>query len=101
MKVDDLRTGKQYDRRIRFSDEMKKEVLRLYNAKTPIREIARQIPVDRRMIQFFLFPERHTKNIEDRAERGGSKQYYDRDKWRETMREHRAYKKKIRDKLLK
>jgi hypothetical protein len=42
------------------------------------------------------YPERLEKNLQDRKARGGSKQYYDKIKWRETMKEHRQYKEDLK-----
>jgi hypothetical protein len=49
--------------------------------------------VSRKLIQFILFPERHDKNLADRAARGGSKIYYDKDAHRLSMAKHRKKKK--------
>ena len=60
-----------------------------------IHSISKLFKVSRRSIQFILYPDRHVKNLEDRAKRGGSKQYYDREKHNEAMNDHRRYKHKI------
>ena len=82
----------QYDRRIRLSDQDKDDTKEMYKNGSSIRSIARHFNVDKRSIQFILFPERLERNKQLRAERGGSKEYYDKDKWKETMKEHRKYK---------
>jgi len=52
--------------------------------------------VDKRLIQFELFPERKAKNLSDRQDRGGSKQYYKGGaEWAEIVKEHRNYKHKL------
>lgn len=84
-----------YDRRVKIPKSEHINIKALHNQGQAIRAIARHYGVDKRLIQFILFPERHAKNLQDRAERGGSKIYYDKDKWRETMREHRQYKAKV------
>jgi|GEM_PF-812015 len=60
-----------------------------------INGIARMFKVNKRTIQFLLFPERLKKNVQDRQDRGGWKQYYDKETWKDTMKEHRNYKKKV------
>lgn len=60
-----------------------------------IRAIARLFKVDKRTIQFILFPERQKRNTELRKERGGSKIYYNREKHTTAIREHRIYKHKV------
>lgn len=93
--IDELRTGKEHDRRIKITELDKTEIKRLKKEGSGIRELARKYGVDKRLIQFIIYPERQQKNLEDREKRGGSKQYYNKDKWKETMREHRAYKKEL------
>lgn len=49
--------------------------------------------VNKRLIQFELFPERKELNVQQRRDRGGSKIYYKGgEEWNQTMREHRSYK---------
>lgn len=84
-----------YDRRIKLTDEDKESIKQMYINGAAIRAIARHFCVDKRNIQFLLFPERKEKNIMDRKARGGTKQYYDKDKWKETQKEHRHYKQNL------
>jgi len=63
-----------------------------YNEGNSINGIAKMFKVNKRTIQFILFPERRKRNLELRKERGGSKQYYDKDKHKEAMKDHRRYK---------
>lgn len=51
--------------------------------------------VNKRLIQFILFPERAKKNRELRKERGGSVIYYVKEKHTQAIREHRNYKQKL------
>jgi transposase len=57
-----------------------------------ITKIAKMFRVNKRLIQFILFPERQKKNLELRADRGGSTIYYDREYHNQAANEHRAYK---------
>lgn len=57
-----------------------------------IRALSRIFKVDRRLIQFVLFPEREAHNKKLRKAKGGSAQYYDKDKHAAAMRKHRKYK---------
>ena len=59
-----------------------------------IHNLSKLFKVSRRTIQFILYPERQTKNLEDRAKRGGTRQYYDKEKHKEYMKTHRSYKHK-------
>jgi len=99
MNIDKKRIPKELDRRRKLTDEDKKDIFKLFNVEgLGIREIARryQALVCRRTIQFILFPERRVKM----ASTHDSKKYYNKDKWKETMRDHRAYKRSIINKLV-
>lgn len=78
------------DRRIKLTSEQRQEIREAVGVSK--HELAAKYGVSRRLIQFIQHPERHAKNLQDRAERGGWKQYYDKDKHRETIKEHRQYK---------
>ena len=60
-----------------------------------ITSIGKWYQVNKRSIQFLLFPERHAKNLLDRAKRGGSKQYYNKEQHRQSMADHRKYKEEL------
>jgi hypothetical protein len=70
----------------------KEQIKVLYKEGATINGLAREYKVSKRLIQFVLFPERKAKNLEDRKARGGSKQYYNKDKHNEAMKIHRRYK---------
>lgn len=94
-KVDDLRTGKENDRRIKIPASEYNYIKRRHQEGESIRGIARDYGVDKRLIQFILYPERLKHNRELRKQRGGWERYYDKNTWREEHRKHRAYKKKL------
>lgn len=93
--VDKKRTGKANDRRIKIPNTEHDYIRQRFKNGEAIRAIARDYGVDHRLIQFIIYPERKILNLKLRADRGGSKKYYDKDKWRETHREHRNYKKQL------
>jgi len=66
-----------------------------YEKGLSIRGIARMFRVNKRSVQFILFPERLKKNIQDREDRGGWKQYYDKKEHSQAIKEHRNYKKQV------
>ena len=75
---------------------MKEMIHILYAEGHSINGLARRFNVNKRLIQFELFPERKIKNLEDREKRGGSKKYYEGgEKWAEVMRNHRRRKHEI------
>jgi len=85
--------GGKYDRRIKLTHEDKEDIKELTGMS--IRGIARLYGVDKRLIQFILFPERYEKNKRLRKERGGSKIYYDSVKHTNAIRKHRRHKQNL------
>ncbi len=73
-----------------------KEMVRWWyeNSDLSITKIAKLFKVNKRTIQFLLFPERLKRNKELREKRGGTKIYYDKDYHNLKMKEHRQYKNK-------
>jgi hypothetical protein len=82
----------ELDRRIKIQKSEHPRIKLLHAQGVAIRAIAREYGVDKRLIQFILFPERQKVMYQARVARGGSMQYYDKNKWREVMKEHRHYK---------
>ncbi len=86
--------GGKYDRRIKLTAEEKKEIY-----ANPLglsqRKLASIYGVSRRTIQFILDPEKLKENLKRRRERGGSKQYYNREAHRIAMKKHRRRKQKL------
>lgn len=80
------------DRRVKLTDADRARIKDLHaEGNTSIRALARLYGVDKRTIQFLLFPERLEKNLADRAVRGGSTQYYEVSAHRVAMREYRRH----------
>ena len=72
---------------------MREMIQILYAEGRSITSLSKQFNVNKRLIQFELFPERKEKNYQNRLERGGSQIYYKGgEKWAETMRTHRRHK---------
>lgn len=89
--------GSKFDRRIKLTTFDKEKIVEIYAlGQSSINQIARDFHVSKRLIQFVLFPERQTKNIQYRKERGGSKQYYNKNKHRESMKDTRHYKQDLK-----
>lgn len=84
------------DRRTKLTKENKKRIQELYaTGEYSQRELARMYGVSRRLIVFTIYPERREANYQVRVERGGSKQYYDREEHKAAMQKHRLYKKDL------
>jgi len=84
------------DRRTRLLPCQREMVVFHYKVLgTSINGIARIFKVNKRLIQFILFPERLKKNLSDRQDRGGTMIYYDKDYNNEAQRIHKAYKHRV------
>jgi len=85
-----------FDRRVKLLPCMKEMIHILYNDGMSIHSLAKQFNVNKRLIQFELFPERRQKNLDDREKRGGWKQYYkSKEEHAAIQRDHRRYKYKV------
>lgn len=89
-------SGTKHDRRVKVTPQQKVEIRALYEAGgISQRKLALMFGVSRRLISFILFPEKQAENIKLRQERGGTMRYYDKEKHRKTVKEHREYKEKL------
>jgi len=59
------------------------------------RKLASKYKVSRRLITFIIDPEKLIQNKKRRAERGGWRVYYDREKQNESTRLYRRYKNEL------
>lgn len=88
------------DRRRKLTDDDKNTIRRIYftepvGKRPSISFLARQYNVSRRLIQFILFPERKARQDTLAKERRKDGRYYDKEKGRTHMRDHRAYKRQL------
>jgi hypothetical protein len=90
-KSEPLKVPLSKDRRRKLTEEQKEEI-KLLSVEHSKRELARMFSVSKRTIQFIVNPKSKQENLERREERGGTKQYYDKEKNAEYMRSHRRYK---------
>ena len=86
--------GTKYDRRTKLTKEEKKEIYENALGLSQ-RALASKYGVSRRTIQFILDPEKLKENLKRRKERGGSKKYYNKEEWAETMKDHRKHKQSL------
>lgn len=100
MRLDYLRIPREkgIDKRIKLSEADKAKIIEAHKSGASINGLAREYKVNKRLIQFLLFPERHKKNLQDRQERGGTMKYYEKEKHKANMREHRDYKLELKTK---
>jgi hypothetical protein len=95
-KTDTIAIGNAFqDRRVKLLPCQRERVIVMHKEGASINSIARMFNVNKRLIQFIIFPERQKLNLEHRKDRGGSSIYYDRQKHTDAVREHRNYKKQI------
>jgi transposase-like protein len=94
--------NEKYDKRVKLTQEDKEKIVKEYESGTiSITSLAKKWNVSKRLIQFTLFPERKEKASErfKKNQKGG--RYYDKDKHRDYMKNHREHKKELfRDGLL-
>jgi transposase-like protein len=91
-KSDMIRLPKEYDRRIKFTEEKKRQADLLISQGESITKTAKILGISKRLLQFYLFPERHEKNLLDRKINGGSKIYNNREKHTKAIANLRRYK---------
>ena len=86
----------EFDRRIKLTDD-DKELIKWLREEEQIsyQKLADRFKVSKRTIIFIIKPETLDACKKKRAERGGSKIYYNKDEHRETQKEHRQYKQKL------
>lgn len=96
-KTDKLKLDSYFiDKRTKMLPCQKERAIAMYSENDiSIRSLAKMFKVNKRLIQFVLFPERKKKNIHDREKRGGWKQYYSKEKHKESIKKHRIRKHKI------
>ena len=90
---------KSEDLRVRLTPEDKEDIRQMHRDGRGIREMARLYGVDKRLIQFTVFPERLERNKQLRQERGGSTIYYRREKHTAAMRRHRRHKREVYERI--
>jgi hypothetical protein len=98
-KLEAFRVGPKRDRRIKLSPKDKEKIVQLWKSGVSQRELARTFDVSRRLISFIVDPEQKVLNDERRAERGGWKAYYQKEKHRKYMSRHRQYKKMLKERF--
>lgn len=93
-KSEKMKLSPEQDRRIKISDDKKNEIVAL-KGKISQRKCAELFGISRRSVVFLWYPERLEQNKQRRQERGGWRQYYDKEKNTATQKEHRHYKQEI------
>ena len=96
-KSEKIKLPKQYDRRIKLTDEQREEIKEKYASGVySQRALALEYHVSRRLISFIIDPEKYEISKEQYRERRKDGRYKpDRESWNETQRKHREYKNRL------
>lgn len=93
--------NEKLDKRVKLTEVDKENIVKEYESgEISINGLARKYNVNKRLIQFILFPKRQEKARELYKERRKDGRYYDKEKHRESTKKHRDYKKELFEKGL-
>jgi hypothetical protein len=87
------RLPRSHDRRVKYTEEQKKEIKAMHKNGVSQRAIARKTGISRRYISFVLFPNRLEKCKEQYKERRLDGRYYDKERHRLAIAETRHWRK--------
>lgn len=93
-------TDEKLDRRIKFTAKEKEDIrnnyFKMHESERPtMTSLAAKYRVDRRLIQFILFPEREVRHRKQARIRHNDGRYYDKEKERLKMQRYRDYKRRL------
>ena len=88
------------DRRIKLTDQDREDIRNQYfntheSERPTMTALAAKYNVDRRLIQFVLFPEREARHKEQASLRQKDGRYYNRERGRKKMQDYRNYKRSL------
>ncbi len=94
IKIDKLKLGRTYDRRVKLTEADKERMKSLYAGGMGVRAIAREYEhkCSRRMVQFVIFPERLKQVQAQYKERRKDGRYYNKENHTKAIRKVRALK---------
>jgi hypothetical protein len=96
--LEQIKYTEEQDGRRKILKSQHEEIRSKYKSGMSMREVAGNYGVDKRLIQFIVYPERLKKLQEWNKQIKHHKKYYDTEKHREYMRKYRARKKLLLDK---
>lgn len=95
-KCEKINLSETQRRNTKLTTAQRKEIFDKYTTgRYSQRALATEYGVSRRLVTFIIDPTKHEENLKRRDERGGSMQYYNKDKHTEAIREHRRYKQEL------
>lgn len=84
------------DKRVKLTDQQKENIKEEYETGlTSQRKLAEKYGVSRRLIQFILDPEKAARAKQQFSERQKDGRYYDKDKHKDYVKEHRRRKNEL------
>lgn len=92
--TDKKKIPREYDRRVKLTDEQRDEIRR---SELGYRPLGRMYGVDRKLIRMIKDPEYKQKIVEQFKRRQKDGRYYKKELHREQMKGHRRYKKRLMD----
>lgn len=97
VKVDSIAINNELlDKRVKLTFNQKQEIIYIREKQQiSYQKIADMFGVSKRTIIFICKPETLKACLQKREERGGWKQYYDKEKHYLSVKEHRDYKKEL------
>jgi len=99
--IDDYIIPKELKKTTKYTEEERNKVKILYEKGLAIRQISKDIPMSRRLVQFILFPERALLAKQNFARRQKDGRYrYSTKKQSEMVKQVRLRKTKMIDKLI-
>lgn len=96
-KTDSIPLGSNIIRRTAKLLDCQKEMIKWWRSQKGYSHnaLAKMFGVSKRTIQFILDPKKKEENLKRRQERGGWKQYYNKEDHAKAIKEHRGYKKEL------
>lgn len=88
--------NEKLDKRVKLTQQQKLEIIEEYKTgNIGMLKLAGKYGVSKRTIQFIITPEKLVENKKRREERGGWKQYHDKEKHNAYQKKHRDYKNEL------
>ena len=83
----------KHDKRIKLTDEQREQIRKDYSTGLiSHRGLAEKYKVDKKTIYNILHPEKYAQQLENNKENKHSMQYYNKEKHKEYIKQHRRYK---------
>lgn len=86
----------EHDRRIKITDEIRESIIKEYaTGKTSHRKLAAKYGVSKTTIENVLNPDKYQKQLKRYKAENHSAKYYNKDKWKDYIKQHRRYKQSL------